>query len=450
MCSFLIFNGKINNIDYVNHFLKFRGPDYTSVDIFNNFHFIHNLLSITGETTYQPFVDKDNQIVTFYNGEIYNYKDFSDYKSDGCCLIDLYKKYGFDFIKHLDGEFALVLFDFKINRFCISTDTFSTKPLWYSIENNKLGISSYKSGLIRAGLTNCIKLLPNTTKIFHISNLKFLEERRVFEFDFKQYKTNYDDWLEAFIMSVKKRSSNNKIFVGLSSGYDSGSICAILNYLNVEYETYTIIGSEDKKTIDKRLIINNKKSHVFENISDEEQQNIKTYLTKNCENYDYEHVPDRKGRKQLMSYLCDDASIGLSYINNIASNKKFRIYLSGTGADEISSDYGFKGRKKSVSSCFGGKYPDNLLDIVSNNPNDDVIWKSFYGHALKDFIYKEEIVGGVHGIECRYPFLDKKVVQEFLWLSKDLKNKTYKGCIDFLLNKFDYPYNKDFKTGFNI
>ena len=171
MCSFLIFNWIINNIDYVNHFLKFRGPDYTNVHVFNNFQFIHNLLNITGEITYQPFVDKDNQIITLYNGEIYNYKDFGDYKSDGYCLIDLYKKYGFDFVKHLDGEFALVLFDFNINQFCISTDVFSTKPLWYSIENSKLGISSYKSGLTRAQLTNCIKLLPNTTSPSLLSTL---------------------------------------------------------------------------------------------------------------------------------------------------------------------------------------------------------------------------------------------------------------------------------------
>ena len=29
---------------------------------------------------------------------------------------------------------------------------------------------------------------------------------------------------------------------------------------------------------------------------------------------------------------------------------------------------------------------------------------------------KEELVAGVHGIEGRYPFLDPKVVQEYLWL----------------------------------
>ena len=54
--------------------------------------FIHNLLSITGNFTIQPFIE--NNIICLYNGEIYNY---GDYKSDGECLIPLYKKHGFDF-----------------------------------------------------------------------------------------------------------------------------------------------------------------------------------------------------------------------------------------------------------------------------------------------------------------------------------------------------------------
>ena len=38
-------------------------------------------------------------VVFLFNGEIYNFKDFGDYKSDGHCIIDLYKKYGVDFVK---------------------------------------------------------------------------------------------------------------------------------------------------------------------------------------------------------------------------------------------------------------------------------------------------------------------------------------------------------------
>ena len=113
MCSFLILNWLAQNIEYLNYFIKFRGPDLTNIYNYENFMFLHNLLHLTGNVTAQPFKDDDNKIVCLFNGEIYNYKSFGDYPSDGFCLIDLYKKYDLEFVRHLDGEFALCLFDFK-------------------------------------------------------------------------------------------------------------------------------------------------------------------------------------------------------------------------------------------------------------------------------------------------------------------------------------------------
>ena len=49
---------------------------------------------------------------------------------------------------------------------------------------------------------------------------------------------------------------------------------------------------------------------------------------------------------------------------------------------------------------------------------------------------KEEIIGGSHGIEQRYPFLDKEVVQEFLWLKPELKNKYFAFKLIILYNYY--------------
>ena len=71
---------------------------------------------------------------------------------------------------------------------------------------NKLGISSYESALNRAEMNNIKKLNANTTLIYQISTLKLLKENRVHKFNFKQFKTTYDDWLNAFINSIKKKT----------------------------------------------------------------------------------------------------------------------------------------------------------------------------------------------------------------------------------------------------
>ena len=71
MCSILVTNRNIQNFDGVNYFLKLRGPDHTAVHKQNGVTFVHNLLSISGAFTPQPFVEGD--VVALHNGEIYNY-----------------------------------------------------------------------------------------------------------------------------------------------------------------------------------------------------------------------------------------------------------------------------------------------------------------------------------------------------------------------------------------
>ena len=127
MCSFILTNFFIEDIDKSNKYAKYRGPDCTSNLYVDCFHLIHNLLHVTGKLINHPLNHKD--IFCLYNGEIYNYKDFGKYNNDGECIIDLYKEYGYNFIKKIDGEFAIVLLDFKENLLIVSTDIFATKPL---------------------------------------------------------------------------------------------------------------------------------------------------------------------------------------------------------------------------------------------------------------------------------------------------------------------------------
>jgi hypothetical protein len=61
---------------------------------------------------------------------------------------------------------------------------------------------------------------------------------------------------------------------------------------------------------------------------------------------------------------------------------------------------------------------------------------------------KEELVSGAHGIEGRYPFLDPKVVQEFLWLKPELKNAEYKKPVADFLRAHRVPTAWGRKIGF--
>jgi len=117
------------------------------------------------------------------------------------------------------------------------------------------------------------------------------------------------------------------------------------------------------------------------------------------------------------------------------------VYVSGTGADEIISDYGHGGRRIFPHSSFGGLFPEDLRGLFP--------WEGFFLGTQRDYLMKEELVAGAHGVESRYPFLDRAVVQEFLWLASGAKNAKYKAPIHDWLARLDYPFRPGEKLGFN-
>ena len=428
MCSFTVTNKNVD-LNITNFFSQKRGPDHTNIKKINNISFLHNLLHITGKKTTQPLIDND--IVCLFNGEIYNYKDFGNYKSDGECLIPLYKEFGLDFAKRLDGEFAICLIDFTKSELVIINDTFATKPIWYSFEKDKFAIASYESSIRNLGFNNVEKIIGNYAYRVDLKTFNEKEVIRLVEFDLTQHKTNYDDWINAFKNSIRKRSSNlnQKPFIGLSAGYDSGAIANELTKQKIDFKAYTIMSEENPNILNQR---NDKlKNHELIYLTRSEYNKTQEHLNNNCESFIHD------GRYNIKE---DKASNGLSHICNIANKEGYKIYLSGQGADEIISDYGFQGRKIYNHSNFGGLFPNKLEDIFP--------WEGFFKGTQVRYLNKEEYVAGSHGIETRYPFLDTKLVQEFLWLSPELKNKQYKSSLDAYLTKEKYPFEKGIKVGF--
>jgi asparagine synthetase B (glutamine-hydrolysing) len=216
--------------------------------------------------------------------------------------------------------------------------------------------------------------------------------------------------------------------MGLSSGYDSGAIACALNNAGAEYSAYTIRAREDMGIVEARSQL--VKNHEIMRFTQADFNRHKQYLASNCD-------------KTVISYqpMNDKASYGLSHICEAAAAKDERVYLSGQGADEIISDYGHAGRKIFQASQFGGRFPEDILSIFPYN--------NFYGGSQEGYILKEEIVAGSHGIETRYPFLDRALVLEFLNLKASLKNKYYKSPIHYYLDAMGFPFKVGDKRGFS-
>lgn len=435
MCSFLFTNCKEFDLDEVNFLLQKRGPDYTGILEERGFTYLHNLLSITGNLVKQPIVT--NSLNILFNGEIYNYEKYGNFQSDSECISYMYLNKGKEGLKELDGEFSILIHDKIEEKIILVTDTFGTKPLYWSVQNGKIGISSYPRPLEILGFKNSFRCKPNTILEIDDQQFKILSENTLFEFDLVQKKITYEDWKIAFSESIEKRTLNLKhnLLLPLSSGFDSGLISCSLNLLGVDYVSYSIIGSENQTVLNSRILLNNNKNkEIIGSLKDDDIKNIKSFFKKNVQNFGYGPNP----YEITHDGFDDPGAMGLFYILSKSIEKyKTKIVLSGQGSDEIMSNiqtYGFKTKNPEV---FG---PD-LKRIFP--------WGNFYMGSQWSYLMKEECIAGSLGIETRYPFLDRKLVQEYIWLHQDLKNMSYKAPIKSYLDDMKYPYHNE-KIGFNI
>lgn len=418
MCSFLVTNKQIDNVEKINSLLSKRGPDSTSIVKEGEITFIHNLLHITGEKTAQPLIE--NSSIFLFNGEIYNYSGSSDtrYVFDGIL------KQGIDFCKTLDGEFAITC---KLgDKIYIATDTFASKPVFVSKEDGYFGICSMNKPLEDLGFKKICKRHANEiVEIFSES------KEKIYNFNLNQFDDTYENWEKAFLDAVNKRLTEHS-FLCISSGYDSGAIALAAKILDKKIKIYSIKNNENFEILKRR---NEYLGNIdFVEVNDFIFSKHNNIIQGFCDNYSFIDYDYKK----------DKASVGLSIIFNRARSEGYKVCISGAGADEILSDYGINGRSiffKDTSCTLKGVFPQELERVFP--------WNNFYRGRQERYLYKEEMVASYFGIETRYPFLDTACVQKFLNLNASLKNKAYKAPLAVFFEKHDFPYEKNIKRGFN-
>lgn len=435
-----------------------RGPSASTIEVATCGRYTqlsaHFLLDVSGSAVNQPvyFPSKvDAEFELLFNGEIYNFlKLMPSEKNDTSALVKLFSIYGKNLWKKLDGEYAILVHQKRTSRLHLACDQFLTKPLAIAFDarTGAFGVASYPSALSALGFHEPKYFQPNTSVEFDLTDpgswpetYAHSNKNETYSYSLEQTDAQYLRWEQAFMTSVKVRATHGSlpVFVPLSSGYDSGAICLALNLQGISYTTITMQSNEQENILSERLAVNRAGSCVdaieVEALDAPNAKRIKDLISQNCEPYEYLHHNSKE------NLLNDGGSLGAYRIAEIASEKNKLICLSGCGADEIISDYGFNGEKYYDHSEFGGLFPENLHGFFP--------WKKFYGDTMRSYLFKDEFIFGVFGIEGRYPFLDTETVQAFLSLSPDLKNATYKAPIAYFLEKYNYPYESGVKRGFS-
>lgn len=151
--------------------LRHRGPDdggeYTS-----HLHLPANPAAVTGVALgfrrlsiidladgHQPMSNEDGSVWIVFNGEIYNYPDLrrrlegSGHRfrtaSDTETLVHLYEDEGVGMLRHLEGMFAIAIWDANRRQLLLARDRLGKKPLVYRQESGRLLFASELKSLLQ-------------------------------------------------------------------------------------------------------------------------------------------------------------------------------------------------------------------------------------------------------------------------------------------------------------
>ncbi len=152
------FGGELQKMAAV---LTHRGPDSAGVRIESGCGLAAARLKVIDLTDAgrQPMPNEDESVWLAYNGEVYNFHDLKlrfglhhDHqfrsRTDTEVLVHLYEELGLEFLEHLNGMYALALWDKKRRTLHLARDPFGIKPLFYTFQGSTLYFASELQALL--------------------------------------------------------------------------------------------------------------------------------------------------------------------------------------------------------------------------------------------------------------------------------------------------------------
>jgi asparagine synthase (glutamine-hydrolysing) len=141
-------------LDRATDAIAHRGPDGRGVHLEGNVGLGHRRLAIidTSDAASQPFSNEDGTIWIVFNGEIYNFQEFTDElkakghrfksRSDTEVIVHLYEELGERVVERLRGMFAFAIWDGRRRTLLLARDRVGKKPLYYKLDREALRFGS--------------------------------------------------------------------------------------------------------------------------------------------------------------------------------------------------------------------------------------------------------------------------------------------------------------------
>ena len=148
--------------------LRHRGPDASGIAIDGSVGLGHARLSIIDlDLGRQPMHNRDRSLTLTFNGEIFNYVELRETlqcrghrfqtRSDTEVILHAYEEYGEQCVDHFNGQWAFAIWDKRRRRLFLSRDRFGIRPLFYTHTGSKfLFASEVKSLFVHSDVSRSI------------------------------------------------------------------------------------------------------------------------------------------------------------------------------------------------------------------------------------------------------------------------------------------------------
>jgi asparagine synthase (glutamine-hydrolysing) len=466
--------------------LERRGPDHGGSFSDGPVALGHRRLSIIDLSAHanQPMVDQDLQLALVFNGTIYNYpalraqlqdKGYHFFSTgDTEVILKAYAEWGAACVEKLHGMFAFVMWDMRKQQLFMARDRMGIKPLYYSIDNNRLLFASNVQALLATG---DIDISISSVGLHHqlslhavipaphtiLNGVKKMRPAHFIQFkaDGSYHEQRYwhlkatrpvekcseQEWIDAIHQSLKTAVESHKtvadvpVGVLLSGGLDSSLLVGLLHEAGVgNLQTFTV-GFEDQPE---------EKGSEFE------------YSDPVVERFGTQHHKFFIRNDKVISYLpaaisnMAEPMVGQDtvafYMLSEQVSKHIKVVQSGQGADEVFAGYFWFQQMQSannendltrfasryfdrdhdeylttVAARFHGEdYSSQTVQTLLNEPDadeyiDKVLRMDITTLVVDDPVKRVDNMTMAWGLEARVPFLDHQLVELAASMPPELK-----------------------------
>lgn len=402
--------------------LHHRGPDECGFLIDGQLGMGMSRLSIIDLSTgSQPLHNEDKSLWVVFNGEIFNYIELREIlikkghrfytHSDTEVILHMYETYGVDFLNHLNGQWAISLWDQKKRRLLLARDRVGIRPLFYATPDDQSIIYASEMKAIFAASAIAPQIdpkgvaeiftywvnIPPTTSFKHISELPaghFLicDEKgiQVKQYWAPEYPLN-EQFYPKSLNQVREElrtliddattirlRADVPVAAYLSGGIDSSVITALVKkYHNNELITFSVAFKESG--YDERFF----------------QQKMVEHLGTDHRMVEVDNYDIAKDFIDVIWYaekpMMRTAPAPLFALSRLVRENNIKVVLTGEGADEVFGGYNIF--KEDKVRRFWAYQPDSewrplLLSklypyILKSQSSVNPFWQAFFKKGLE-------------------------------------------------------------------